>query len=213
MLQALDCLAWNGIIHRDVKPANILYTLQADGQYQFQLGDFGLCSLAITAASTVGTYLYMAPEMFQKGMQTPKADVWSLFVTMLWTPNIGEFRDRSNQFKSCEDVWEAVSSASNMAPVSKIQEMASLSPDKRASAAQMLVRRYNGEGLSTPRNQVPDFNISPFPAIAAAGSASTTRIRATLKARAKPIVEQKNTNLFALAAQRRGERISPFRRP
>jgi serine/threonine protein kinase len=34
MLQALDCIAWKGIVHRDVKPENILYGSQPDGQYQ-----------------------------------------------------------------------------------------------------------------------------------------------------------------------------------
>jgi serine/threonine protein kinase len=83
MLQALDFLACNGIIHRDVKPANILYISQLGGQYQFQLGDFGFCNCAISAESNVGTPIYIAPEMRDKGVQTSKADVWSLFVTML----------------------------------------------------------------------------------------------------------------------------------
>src|SRR4051812_21415229 len=74
MLQALDCLAINGIIHRDVKPENILYVTRPDDQYQFQLGDFGLCNRAASAATTVGSPLYMAPEMFQKGEQTHKVD-------------------------------------------------------------------------------------------------------------------------------------------
>jgi len=68
MLQAIDYLAVNGIVHRDLKPENILYITisQPDNQYLFQLGDFGLCNLAAIAASTVGTPLYTAPEMFQR---------------------------------------------------------------------------------------------------------------------------------------------------
>ena len=76
-------LAWKGIIHRDVKPENILYISQPGGQYQFQLGDFGLCNRAVDAMTYAGSELYMAPKMFRKGGQTSKLDVWSLFVTML----------------------------------------------------------------------------------------------------------------------------------
>jgi serine/threonine protein kinase len=34
-LQELDHLTWKGIVHQDVKPENILYVSQPDGQYQF----------------------------------------------------------------------------------------------------------------------------------------------------------------------------------
>ena len=50
MLQAIDCLAAKGIIHRDVKPENILYVSRQD-QYHFQLGDFGLSNRQIVAAT------------------------------------------------------------------------------------------------------------------------------------------------------------------
>ncbi|KAN0116785.1 hypothetical protein V8E51_002762 [Hyaloscypha variabilis] len=70
MLRALDCIAWKGIIYRDVKPENILYISQPDGQYQFQLGDFRLCNRIIDAATFAGTYLYMPPEMLQEGDRT-----------------------------------------------------------------------------------------------------------------------------------------------
>ena len=49
MLQALDCLAVNTTIRRDVKPEKILYTSLSNGQFQFQLGNFGLCNRTIDA--------------------------------------------------------------------------------------------------------------------------------------------------------------------
>jgi serine/threonine protein kinase len=145
MLQALDCIAWKGIVHRDVKPENILYISQPGGQYQFQLGDFGLCNRIVDAATFAGSRLYMPPEMFQEGDQTHKVDVWSLFVTMLWILDAGKFRQRSNKFKTVAEVGRAVLSvASTVDSVSKIREMAIVNPEERASAAQMLVKYFDG---------------------------------------------------------------------
>ena len=195
MLQALDCIAWKGIIHRDVKPKNILYISQPGGQYQFQLGDFGLCNHAVDATTYAGSELYMAPEMFWKGGQTSKLDVWSLFVTMLWTLDIGGFRQRWHQFKTVEDAQDAVLFAASEGDMSRIQEMAIVNPERRASAAQMLVKCYNGVGLSTPRNQVPALTstIAAARTPARAPPAITTRTAQT-----KPRV-QKNANIFTAA--------------
>ena len=213
MLQALDCLAYNGIVHRDVKPENILYVSQPGGQYQFQLGDFGLCNRVVDAATFAGSRMYMAPEMFRKGGQTSKLDVWSLFVTMLWALDAGGFRQRSNQFKSVEDVQEAVlHAASNIDTVSKIREMAVVNPKERASAAQMLVKYYNGVGLSTPRNQVPALISSPSPAITVARAPALAFPALTTRAtQTRQRGFQKNRNIFTVAAQYRVEKArDPF---
>ncbi|KAH8727584.1 kinase-like domain-containing protein [Phaeosphaeriaceae sp. PMI808] len=198
MLQALDCLAYNGIVHRDVKPENILYVSQPGGQYQFQLEDFGLCNRVIDAVTFAGSCLYMAPEVLKKEGQTSKLDVWSLFVTMLWTLDVGGFRQRSNQFKSIGDVQEAVLHAAlNNATISKIREMAVVDPEERASAAQMLVKHYNGAGLSTPQDQVPALINSPALAL----PALTTRATRT-----KPRIFRKSRNIFGFATPHRVEK-------
>jgi serine/threonine protein kinase/Tol biopolymer transport system component len=77
-----------GIIHRDVKPANIAFTngaLTAGGQVK--LLDFGIARLAdqsrLTLAGTaVGTAAYMAPEQFRGAPAEPRSDVWSLGVVL-----------------------------------------------------------------------------------------------------------------------------------
>jgi serine/threonine protein kinase len=182
MLQAIDCLAMEGIIHRDVKPENILYVSRL-GQHHFQLGDFGFCNHASIAATFAGSPLYMAPEMFQKGKQTHKVDVWSLFVTMLWTLDVGGFRMRSDAFRSVDDAQKAVLLAASTADVSNIQEMARANPDERASAAQMLVKCFNGTGLTTPRHRVTPLGSSAktddtkAPAPAAPALVPTSRAR------------------------------------
>ena len=205
MLRALDCLDWKGIIHRDVKPENILYVTQPGGQYQFQLGDFGLCNRAVDATTHAGSAIYMAPEMFRKGGQTSKLDVWSLFVTILWTLDVGGFRQESPRFDTVEDAQNAVLFAASKGDISNIREMATIDPARRASAAQMLVKCFNGEGLSTPRHQVPALPIGPSATItpvkpqastAPTLTARTTRLRGL----------QKDANVTAAAAQHRNEK-------
>jgi len=75
---ALDAAHAAGIVHRDVKPHNIL--LEGDRAY---LSDFGLAkaiedSSAGSGASIVGTVEYMAPEQWRGKRVGPEADVYSL---------------------------------------------------------------------------------------------------------------------------------------
>ncbi|KAK4134988.1 kinase-like protein [Trichocladium antarcticum] len=155
MLQALDFLSVHGIIHRDLKPENILYISHRNG-YHFQLGDFGVSNhQAMAATLGAGTPLYMAPEVYIGGSQTSKADIWSLFVTILWTMNAGGFREISRNFLVYDHVKTTVLSLGNIPELSRAREMARVDPTTRASAAQMLTRCFNGEGLTTPRGQIP----------------------------------------------------------
>ena len=206
MLQALDFIACQGIVHRDVKPANILYVSQSNGQYEFQLGDFGLCNRIIDAVSFVGTYLYMAPEVSQNGSQTHKVDVWSLFVSMMWALNTGGFRQRSHKFKSDQEIHQFVSfAASQEQTLSTIREMARFSSEERASAAQMLVKNYNGVGLSTRLSKVPPLNASPFTATTTTINVSTPvySMFTSQPAQTGSRARQKNKNKSAPAGRSR----------
>src|SRR5882672_1807351 len=79
MASALDAAHESGLVHRDVKPENILIT-RDDFAY---LVDFGIANAAtdekLTELGTaVGTYAYMAPERFSNGEVTYRADVYAL---------------------------------------------------------------------------------------------------------------------------------------
>jgi serine/threonine protein kinase len=67
-----------GIVHRDVKPANILWDPKRD---EAVLTDFGVGSWLAHAASISGSLPYMAPEAFD-GEVSPALDVYSLASTL-----------------------------------------------------------------------------------------------------------------------------------
>jgi serine/threonine protein kinase len=73
-----------GVVHRDVKPANVLL----DGAGRPMLADFGIAQLAgsatLTVAGwTVGTPAYLAPEQLLGGEVGPAADVYALGLVVL----------------------------------------------------------------------------------------------------------------------------------
>ncbi|KAL6410084.1 CAMK kinase [Ilyonectria robusta] len=156
MLSALDFLACHRVVHRDLKPDNILYDTTGEYRYNFFLADFGLCNksnLADTAQT--GSRLFMAPEVFWGTGSQEKADVWSLFVTMLWVLNADDFRDTSRRFRIYKQAFEAVvHAADNSANVHSFREMAIRESGLRASAAQMLRKIGPSSALTTPQEDI-----------------------------------------------------------
>lgn len=84
LARALDHLHGHGVLHRDVKPLNVLL----DDQGEVYLADLGLGRAAEMSSLTetgylVGTPRYMAPELLERGTYSPSSDIYALGVSLI----------------------------------------------------------------------------------------------------------------------------------
>ena len=158
--QVLDGLAHAhecGIVHRDVKPANVLLADEGDG-ISVRILDFGLARFAdgetLTAAGDVpGTLAYIAPERLHGEPAGAAGDVWSVGVLLyealagrhpFWRSSLAETADAIAQGPpplrtERPDLPDAL--------LSTVDRALALDPAKRPSAAKLarLLRRARGD--------------------------------------------------------------------
>ena len=85
MCSALVLCQRHGIIHRDIKPQNIFISDNGD----YKLGDFGVAKTVekTSGGTKIGTYKYMAPEVYNNQPYGVGADIYSLGLVLYWMMN------------------------------------------------------------------------------------------------------------------------------
>ena len=83
LLSALGAAHASGVVHRDVKPSNVML----GGGGRVTLADFGIAQSAddprlTTTGSLIGSPGYLAPERLEGQAATPASDLWSLGATL-----------------------------------------------------------------------------------------------------------------------------------
>ena len=149
--QVLEGLAFahaRGIVHRDVKPSNVL--LAEEEHVSVRLFDFGLALMAdadtLTAVGDVpGTLAYISPERLHGQEAGPAADVWAVGV-LLWEALAGHHPFwRTSPLETGEEIKTGAPSIREARPdlpdglIAAVDAALSVQPEGRPSASTLAV--------------------------------------------------------------------------
>ncbi len=195
---ALDAIHARGIVHRDVKPANIL--LGREGAVK--LADLGVADVAdrtriTSSGAVVGSFSYMAPEQLDGASPSPGMDIYALAAVAFEMLTGEKARPESNPLAlahaistqappDAREFWPQAPSAA----AAVLQRGMSADAQKRPATAGELVGRLR-EALAPARTQPAGRTrrqraAAAAPAAAAAGGVAPRRTRPAPPRRTRP---------------------------
>jgi Protein kinase domain len=162
VLEALAHAHAQGVVHRDVKPANVM--LEDGDEVSVRLLDFGLAQLehadTLTAVGDVpGTLAYIAPERLAGEEATGAADVWAVGV-LLWEALAGRHPFWAvSPLETARRVEQGAQQLAELRPdlprelCRAVDRMLSVDPRKRPTAKQALSLLRTVEQVRTERRR------------------------------------------------------------
>lgn len=161
--RALEAAHSAGILHRDIKPGNVLVVKAGagGGEVEVKLADFGIGQVISTETSNIpgftqtlisaeskfqsGTFLYMAPEIIAGGTASAQSDIYSLGL-VLFQLALGKF----NETPSAD--WESDLGEPRLAGL--LRRCLAGDPGRRFGSARELAEALEGFGVEERRAEL-----------------------------------------------------------
>ena len=169
MISGLNYLHSNKIIHRDIKPTNIL----VNSKGYVKISDFGVSGYLKDTneerKTMLGTYMYMSPERISHETYTSKSDIWSIGLSLVecatgMNPFLYNKKDKNIPM---DNYWDLVSLLNNNEAPPKLSKFEFSdefcdfidcclvkSPEKRYSAAELLNHKFCQKYIKVPRSEL-----------------------------------------------------------
>lgn len=187
VLSALEAAHAAGIVHRDVKPGNVMVPSVG----HVKLADFGVAVVQGDSKLTltgliIGSPSYMAPEQAQEGVSTAASDMWGLGATLYYAVEGEAPFDRGAAIPTLTAVTydppREMQRAGALGPI--IERLLAKDPADRPTAGELqaVLREVIADGAEEPAPRTVVLDAAPAPTVPVTQSAAAAPVE-------EPVVE------------------------